>query len=514
MEYSKGFGKYYLGTSYPIERGLTPPRALHLQAINWGAPIVELQGAAGEVGKTGREVIKELAKANEIKLTWHAPPTEQYELAYPNERVNEQAKILLKEGIKYAKEIGAEVINLHPTNILSRPGPDTIYLWQNHYNEPIAYRIPEYEKGKPIKELIEEREKRIKSEIVQAIEFHDEWAERYRKNAENFELIANALKSWDTALPIEKETAKMKAMELGYPPEAVENPELRKKILENVERLRDTYRKRFEAEKNYVLRWAEQFSPFLEKRKLPGIDMEIGTEKPKRMIEPLYSKVIENFAKNFAEVAEEAIKNKIKIAIENTDSRFMFSTPQELKDLLEAVYRELEKRGIKRDEAKKYVGTTFDFGHAATLKHLRIRVVDPKTLEEREVRIRTPVEYAEKLEELGVPIIHVHAHENFGDIDAHLPLGEAFPEEVRKKLMEFLEKKGFKGKIIFEPGPIGGLGYAISLRATAPELYHVYGIPTEILGGPSYHATDIIVDPLHFKKKESYFYGSWVGDLF
>jgi phosphoglucan,water dikinase len=56
----------------------------------------------------------------------------------------------------------------------------------------------------------------------------------------------------------------------------------------------------------------------------------------------------------------------------------------------------------------------------------------------------------------GVPIIHVHMHENYGDRDSHLPLftgpaGEN-PEGIRG-LMERLKGRGFKGSIILEQWP-------------------------------------------------------------
>ncbi|MCW1301265.1 MAG: TIM barrel protein [Candidatus Nanoarchaeia archaeon] len=511
--YKSFFGKYLLGTTYPVERGVTPPIGME-RAICWGAPIIELQGMAGEVGKTGREVIKDLAKANEVRLSWHVPPIEEYELAYPNPRMNESAKSLLRQGLEYAKEIGAEVINMHPTQIVPRQPPDTIYLWRNDLSEMVVERIPEFEREKSIREILEDRERRLKAEILETIQRHDEFAANFVERIKEINAYIESVKKLPELTEVEKLMVQELASKLGFPPNFLQEREQVEKFLERLEELKKTYERKLEVERMYIERWISAFNPFLERTKLPGSGVEIGVDTPRRILELGYKRMIENFAQNIAEIAVDAIKKGIKIAIENNDARFLFSTPEEMRDLLEHVYMELEKRGVKREEARKYIGTTFDIGHAATLKPLRIKVVDPETLREKEVLIRGPVEYISRLKELGVPIVHVHAHENFGDIDAHLPVGEAFSEEELEKLKEALQEIKFEGFILHEPGPLGGLSYAISLMRTAPELYKTYGIPTEILGGISYHAPDLLLDPLHFKKRESYFYGTWIGDLF
>jgi sugar phosphate isomerase/epimerase len=56
----------------------------------------------------------------------------------------------------------------------------------------------------------------------------------------------------------------------------------------------------------------------------------------------------------------------------------------------------------------------------------------------------------------GVPIIHVHLHENYGDYDSHLPVftGPAGKDPSGiKGLIERLKKRGFSGSIILEQWP-------------------------------------------------------------
>jgi len=56
----------------------------------------------------------------------------------------------------------------------------------------------------------------------------------------------------------------------------------------------------------------------------------------------------------------------------------------------------------------------------------------------------------------AVDLIHVHAHENHGHIDEHLPLfslSKEYNEEPVKNLLKFLKRRNFKGSVIMEQWP-------------------------------------------------------------
>ncbi|MBU1108756.1 MAG: sugar phosphate isomerase/epimerase [Candidatus Riflebacteria bacterium] len=63
--------------------------------------------------------------------------------------------------------------------------------------------------------------------------------------------------------------------------------------------------------------------------------------------------------------------------------------------------------------------------------------------------------YVDRLSE-QVPIIHWHAHENWGDNDSHLPLftgPSARDESVVRALIQRLKKRGFAGSVVMEQWP-------------------------------------------------------------
>lgn len=85
------------------------------------------------------------------------------------------------------------------------------------------------------------------------------------------------------------------------------------------------------------------------------------------------------------------------------------------------------------------VGLCFDIGHANLFCETRGNFMN----------------YAERISE-NVPIIHLHAHENFGDADSHLPIftGPAASDvEPVRKLAAYLKERGFSGSIIMEQWP-------------------------------------------------------------
>ena len=486
-----GFGSYRLG----VAADLRTPTPIGLeQAISWGAPVVELQGEMGRVGKTGVEAIKHLAKANKVELTWHVPPIEDYELAYPSDRLNRRALRGIEVGLKHAKETGIKLITIHPTQILPRLD-GMLYVYDRSTDSITQVPVPE--EWKPddyLKILNEERANQIREQIVWARHY----AEGFKRDAEALSTLASALKERNKVLleRVVKNPLLLKraAVILGFEPAV-----LLEKLEKEPDKLKDTVIKVYENKK-------EHYEVQKERERILRQKYEEALKKG--ILEDGYKLIEENAAKNLAKVAKKAIEHGVKLAIENPDSRYIFSTPEEINELLDKVKENLKKMGVPEKKIEEYVGVAFDMGHANTLKDLEIELPDG-----RKVKVPPPEEFVRKLKH---KVIHVHAHENFGDVDAHLPLGEAFTEEQRKKIEEFLKEKGFKGEVISEAAVAGttGLGYTVGMR-NITDLYMAYGIPTEQIWGPSYlAATPMEGLILPGEKRESYFYGTFVGGLF
>ncbi len=486
-----GFGSYRLG----VAADLRTPTPIGLeQAISWGAPVVELQGEMGRVGKTGVEAIKHLAKANKVELTWHVPPIEDYELAYPSDRLNRRALRGIEVGLKHAKETGIKLITIHPTQILPRLD-GMLYVYDRSTDSITQVPVPE--EWKPddyLKILNEERANQIREQIA----WTEHYAEGFKRDAERIKVLALAsekdIKKLIEERPNLLETS---ARALGLSGDAVKYMYERKpeKLREFLQRAREIYEKKI-----------RHYEVEMERKRI--LEEKYKDVLKKGILEDGYKLIEENAAKNLAKVAKKAIEHGVKLAIENPDSRYIFSTPEEINELLDKVKENLKKMGVPEKKIEEYVGVAFDMGHANTLKDLEIELPDG-----RKVKVPPPEEFVRKLKH---KVIHVHAHENFGDVDAHLPLGEAFTEEQRRKIEEFLKEKGFKGEVISEAAVAGttGLGYTVGMR-NITDLYMAYGIPTEQIWGPSYlAATPMEGLILPGEKRESYFYGTFVGGLF
>lgn len=137
---------------------------------------------------------------------------------------------------------------------------------------------------------------------------------------------------------------------------------------------------------------------------------------------------IDAYVKALAPLIQDTAGTGIKLSIENT-----VLTPPEDFNLLFSLLRGRE--GI----SASHLGMCLDLGHAnlcsATLNNY--------------------LDFMDRLEP-GVPITHIHLHENFGDRDSHLPLftGPAGENDAGiRAFLHRLKKRGFSGSIIFEQWP-------------------------------------------------------------
>ncbi len=130
------------------------------------------------------------------------------------------------------------------------------------------------------------------------------------------------------------------------------------------------------------------------------------------------------------------------VSIENLYPGMAFSRSEQLKQLVERARekfaQEASRKGYSKTEAsemaKKIIGVTWDVGHLNMLRKAGFK--------EEEI--------ARETERIAKYVKHVHLTDNFGFTDSHLPPGMG--NVPIKKIMQELEKKGFKGKAVVEAG--------------------------------------------------------------
>ena len=137
---------------------------------------------------------------------------------------------------------------------------------------------------------------------------------------------------------------------------------------------------------------------------------------------------IEAFARALSELLERSVRSGIALSIENTPA----TGPGDFNRLFEAL-------AGRYGSAVRHVGMCLDIGHANLCPATRN-------------------DYLGFLDRLRphVPIIHVHAHENWGDADSHLTLftGPSARDEAGVRgLIRRLAARGYSGSIILEQWP-------------------------------------------------------------
>jgi sugar phosphate isomerase/epimerase len=136
---------------------------------------------------------------------------------------------------------------------------------------------------------------------------------------------------------------------------------------------------------------------------------------------------IDRYIQSLMEPVESLEKAGIDLSIENTP----LDAPEEFNRLFARLGNH-ERRGMQ-------IGMCLDLGHANL--HASTR--------------NDFLEYVDRLA-ASVPIIHLHAHENYGDTDSHLPLFQGplsgNPEGIID-LVRRLKERRFSGSIILEQWP-------------------------------------------------------------
>ncbi len=133
------------------------------------------------------------------------------------------------------------------------------------------------------------------------------------------------------------------------------------------------------------------------------------------------------FLERLSPVIAHAVKSGVRIAIENTPE----TSPGDFRDFFAR---------LAHSEFKDApVGMCLDIGHANLYEH-------------------THNDFIRFIDELGpeVPIIHAHVHENYGDVDRHMPLFTGPARENDGGIRAFTERmknRGYQGAMVLEVWP-------------------------------------------------------------
>jgi sugar phosphate isomerase/epimerase len=137
---------------------------------------------------------------------------------------------------------------------------------------------------------------------------------------------------------------------------------------------------------------------------------------------------IEAYLKSLIPIIRITAKAHIKLSIENTT----ITGPDDFNRLFSMIKK---LKGIPT----RHVGMCLDIGHANIYHETRNNILG----------------YIDKLS-VDVPVIHIHAHENFGDRDSHLTLFTGPSKTNTTGLKGFIKRmidRGFNGLIILEQWP-------------------------------------------------------------
>ncbi len=487
---SMDFGSYGLGASVsPMGSQLMTTNV----AMNWGLQNLEVNlgtqmnyqqaGHLAQLGKVERDELIRLAKLNKVNLSVHAPLLSPEGLQ--GNELSEVARIRnvkeFEQTLDFVDKIGSQTGKKHiPVTIhssgapIGNPMPKEMMYAVNRENGqvvPIEKKIVAYPqdyfdrfglkknvdyapvKGKPgYFYLYPQGELKIigkkqLGELKYSEAHSDYWLQHYKEQ--------------------------MKAVGLQITPQT--KPQ---EILNEAKRVGA-----LEAARNYL-------SLLNQKKNLEAQMQDLRKKYEKegqiQMYVPSDDYVKEKMKKTFVELGLKAYEKPSKpmIVIENFYPEFTLSNPTQLASTIKEIREELanklvKEKGISRSraqrEAQELIGMNVDIGHLNLWKKYK----NPKT-----GKPYTNKEIIDWVNDVYPYIKHVHVTDNFGDLDAHLPVG--WGNAPVKEFIDTLRKKGWKGRAILET--FGALQYGGGGFGVAQSLYGM-GIPL-VPGGPGWEMAE------------------------
>jgi sugar phosphate isomerase/epimerase len=514
------FGSYGIGASVsPAGSQLINTNA----AMNWGVNQLELSmglefnhqqmGHVASFGKIEREEIARLSRLNSVNLSVHAPPNVEpagFRQGAFSEDARRDAIRELKQSIDAADQIAAKAgvqhmpVVIHSTQYpLGSPAPherivavqrdsgQVIPLEKKEYSYPGGYLkklgLISKEEVLGVGNFRQQREQTLDREEL--AEYRKRIAEMkhnglwdYEHTFKDKQVIENRefinpmgmlkIENTETMRNLDRQAANVR-----YSMDFAESRLIQARQAQDPVRMRDaaadiaTYRKEMDHIKAVKKHYEDTFG---------GQPVQLAEN---------YAK--EKIAKSIAELAEYSYKKDTQpmIAVENWVPESVGGDPQKVAQILAAARNEfkqrlMEKQRYSPDKAhqisEKMIGATLDIGHTNLWKkYTKWDEAEQKFVEYTNEDIKKWVK------DIYPYLKHVHVADNFGDIDAHIPVG--WGTVPVKELMGELRQRGFSGRVIFETFGAPQLStYGLSGGAfgIAESLYQT-GMPL-VPGGPSW----------------------------
>lgn len=500
------FGSYGLGASVtPVGSQLVNANT----AMNWGTRNLEItfatgmdfrqQGSLAQLGKMDRDELIRLAKMNRVNLNLHAPHFDAAGTTEGgfSENARQAAVREFKEVIKFADQIGTEMHVQHVPIVFhgaestrSSPNPDQAIFYTNQETgevrtvtaQEVTYQ-KEYLENKGLKEGTDfvDAHKQIGGVPVLKILPYGELKMKNQQAVEQIDAKIAHDQYWEENYRNEFNRLNKMALSATDPTDI---EDIRRRIEQSAHQVKsaETERLRSEQELNHMRRLIEEKNGLL-----------IPTD--------MYAK--QKIIETIVDVATAAAQTKSqpKLAIENIFPEVVMGNPDFLASTIEEARAEFARRagrpkdeggiGISRSEASELsrdiIGINFDIGHANLWKKYGdMPVLNDKgefTFEDGKMKtVKVNDEQIKKWSEMLLRkglLNHVHITDNFGDYDAHMPVG--FGNAPIKDIMNNLRKQGWgqKGeRAIMETFGLvqyGGSGFGISSS--------LYGLKIPLVSG-------------------------------
>ncbi|MCM8765100.1 MAG: TIM barrel protein [Candidatus Omnitrophica bacterium] len=485
---SMDFGSYGLGAS------VSPMGSQLMQtnmSINWGLQNLEVNlgtqmnfqqaGHLAQLGKIEREEMIRLAKLNRVNLSVHAPlfcAAGGY-----GEGMNETTRIKavqeLKESIKFADQIGSKTkvqnipVVIHSVGqVPGNPMPEQMM----YVADPETGRIILLERKEVVfpkahleKYHLKEKKKGDESGDYEVIDKNTNKILLYPQgklkmvNKDQLDDMNREIANIRHQIHFYEQYAKEADM-------ALQNPEIRSDK-EQFVRLQEQS-KMYHELRNQLIETEQRVRYQIE-----DLKQKYQKEGEFKYLVPTDELAKQKAIKSFVELGYEAYNKPSKpmIVVEQFSPELALGDPRKTAQLVKDAREELAKKLVKekgfsmdhaRKEASQVLAMNFDIGHANLWKRYGKKYNDKEILK--------------WVDEIAPVVKHVHITDNFGDYDAHLPVGwgNAPIHEVMSKLKE----KGWKGRAILETfGAVqyGGGGFGV------PASLYSFGMPL-VPGGPTW----------------------------
>ncbi len=439
---SMDFGPY--GVAATVNPSMNQVQGTN-RAINWGVKNIELEllGVSsrtpgysispGTLGAPEREELIRLAKLNEVGLTVHAPivSPDGFDGRRFSEPERKAAEMMFKQTIDIADQIGRKTgVSGIPVVIhSSERTPGNPVPEEQEY----VYDVLSGEAGIVNKGLI-----KVSKEEAKRYNLLDHW------DPSTGALDAEGARLW---LNIRKmDNARVQLASLKHQLRILEQErDLAIRSARGVEEAREAaveYQNMINSIRNEIERTNEELKRI---------------EETKEVIIPLKKESLERTAETIKNVALYSFSKPTKptIAVENVYPEMALGKPEDVAEVVklarEKFVKELEKKGVHPADARAWadriIGMTLDTGHMNIWRKYGY----------------TEKDFKEWTKKVAPYVKHVHVTDNWGDQDAHLPVG--WGNVPNKEVIGILRSYGFHGKLVAEtpnPPDWGGETYGVA----------------------------------------------------